>query len=156
MAETIYLNASDLVASDGPIIQELADRIVLTVERLRSKSIASRYMSITGRLRADINLIGASIAGIGSHRAIAIQLEDQRCVWAYPIVGIPTAELFHDVADKARKADQRDVPILVYDHVGISDAWGNHLKWLDENIKTVRAIKSSEVSWQLAAWEPAA
>jgi hypothetical protein len=156
MAETIYLNASDLVASDGPIIQELADRIVLAVERLRSKSIASRYMSITGRLRADINLIGASIAGIGSHRAIAIRLEDQRCVWAYPIVGIPTAELFHDVADKARKADQRDVPILVYDHVGISDAWGNHLKWLDENIKTVRAIKSSEVSWQLAAWEPAA
>jgi hypothetical protein len=156
MAETVYLNASDLTGHDGPIIERIANQIVLSVERLRSKSIASRYMAITGRLRADIDRIGASVAGIGSHRAIAIELEDQRHVWAYPVVGIPTAELFNDVAERARRADQRDVPILVYDHIGISDAWINHLKWLDDNIRTVRAIKSSELSWQLAAWEPAA
>jgi hypothetical protein len=156
MGETVYLNTGDLTGHDGPIIERIADQIVLSVERLRSKSIASRYMAITGRLRADIDRIGASVAGIGSHRAIAIELEDQRHVWAYPVVGIPTAELFNDVAEKARRADQRDVPILVYDHIGISDAWINHLKWLDDNIRTVRAIKSSELSWQLAAWEPAA
>ena len=155
-AETMYLNSDDLCGSDGPILQRVADHIALAVERLRSKSIASRYMAITGRLRADIDRIGASVAGIGSHRAIAIQLEDQRRVWAYPVVGIPTAELLNDVAEKARRADQRDVPILVYDHVGISEAWMSHLKWLDDNIRAVRAIKSSEVSWQLAAWEPTA
>lgn len=69
------------------------------------------------------------------------------------MVGIPTAELLNDVAEKARRADQTEIPILIYDHVGISDAWINHLKWLDDNITAVRAIKSSEVSWQLAAWE---
>jgi hypothetical protein len=153
LAETIYLNAGDLVAADGPIIEATADRIALAVERLRSKSIASRYMSITGKLRADVERIGGSIVGIGSHRAIAIQLDDKRRAWAYPVVGIPTAELLNDVADKARRADQREIPILVYDHVGISDAWISHLKWLDDNIAAVRAIKSSESSWQLAAWE---
>lgn len=156
LAETIYLNREDLTAPDGPISDGVANHIVLAVERLRSKSIASRYMAITGRLRADIDRIGASVAGIGSHRAIAIRLEDQRRVWAYPIVGIPTAELLNDVAEKARRAAQDDVPILVYDHIGISEAWMNHLKWLDEHIRAVRAIKSSEIGWQLAAWEPAA
>jgi hypothetical protein len=153
LAETIYLNAADLRAADGPLIETTADRIALAVERLRSKSIASRYMSITGKLRADVERIGGSIVGIGAHRAIAIQLDDKRRVWAYPVVGIPTAELLNDVAEKARRADQTEIPILVYDHVGISDAWINHLKWLDDNITAVRAIKSSEVSWQLAAWE---
>jgi len=153
LAETIYLGADDLRGADGPLVEHTVDRIALAVERLRSKSIASRYMSITGRLRVDVERIGGSIAGISSHRAIAIQLDDKRRVWAYPVVGIPTAELLNDVAEKARRADQREIPILVYDHVGLSDAWISHLKWLDDNIDAVRAIKSSEASWQLAAWE---
>ena len=153
MAETIYLDRADLSGADGPIVEATSDRIVLAVERLRSRSIASRYMSITGRLRADVDRIGAAVAAIGSHRAIAIKLLDDRQVWAYPIVGIPTAELLNDVADKARRADQRETPILIYDHVGISEAWVAHLKWLDDNIKSVRAVKTSEIGWALAAWE---
>ena len=35
-------------------------------------------------------------------------------IWAYPVVGIPSADMFNDVADKARAADQREIPILVY------------------------------------------
>ncbi|MBX9591661.1 MAG: toll/interleukin-1 receptor domain-containing protein, partial [Hyphomonadaceae bacterium] len=153
LAETIYLDRADLSGADGPIVEATSDRIVLAVERLRSRSIASRYMSITGRLRADVDRIGAAVAAIGSHRAIAIKLLDDRQVWAYPIVGIPTAELLNDVADKARRADQRETPILIYDHVGISEAWVAHLKWLDDNIKSVRAVKTSEIGWALAAWE---
>lgn len=153
MAETIYLEKADLSGVDGPIEEATSDRIALAVERLRSRSIASRYMSITGRLRADVDRIGGAITAIGSHRSIAIRLLDDRKVWAYPIVGIPTAELLNDVAEKARRADQRETPILVYDHVGISDAWVAHLKWLDDNIKSVRAIKTAEIGWALAAWE---
>jgi hypothetical protein len=59
----------------------------------------------------------------------------------------------NDVANKASRADQQGIPILVYDHVGISDAWISHLQWLDDNIAAVRAIKSSEASWHLAGWE---
>jgi len=110
-------------------------------------------MSITGKLRADVKRIGARVTGIGSHRAVAITLLDDRKVWAYPVVGIPTADLFNDIAVKASRAEQHSTPILVYDHVGISDAWISHLKWLDENIKVVQAIKVSEAGWALAAWE---
>lgn len=153
LAETVYLNADELEGPDGPITAAVAEMIVLHVERLRSRSIAARYMSITGKLRADVEKIGASVEGVGAHRAIAVRLLDDRKIWAYPIVGVPTAEILNDVADKARRADQREVPVLVYDHVGIREAWSAHLQWLDGQIRAVRAIKVSEAGWALAAWE---
>ncbi len=153
MAETVYLDPAELVGVQGPIAEAVAEAIVLRVERLRSRSIAARYMSITGKLRADVEKIGATVEGIGAHRAIAVRLLGDRKIWAYPIVGVPTAEALNDVAEKARRADQGEVPVLVYDHVGIRDAWSAHLKWLDEQIRTVRAIKVSEAGWALAAWE---
>jgi hypothetical protein len=152
LAETIYLNRPDLEGPDGPMTEETADKIVLAVERLRSRSIASRYMSITGRLRADVEKIGAVVEGIGAHRAIAVRLINDQRVWAYPVVGVPTAEILNDVAEKARRAEQRETPVLVYDHVGIRESWSAHLKWLDDNIRTVRAIKVSEAGWSLSAW----
>lgn len=153
MAETVYLDALELEGPDGPLAYAVADNIVLKVERLRSRSIAARYLSITGKLRADVEKIGAVVDGVGAHRAVAVRLIDDRKVWAYPIVGVPTAEILNDVAEKAKRADQREVPVLVYDHVGIRDAWSAHLRWLDEQIQAVRAVKVSEVGWMLAAWE---
>ncbi len=153
LAETIYLDHSELTGVDGPFIEGAADAIVLAVESLRSRSIASRYMSITGRLRAEVDKIGAAVEGIGAHRAISVRLLDDHKIWAYPIVGIPTAELLNDVADKARRAAQGGTPVLVYDHIGIGEQWAAHLKWLDENISAVRAVKVLEAGWTLAAWE---
>lgn len=153
MAETIYLDPCELAATDGPIADQVADTIVLKVERLRSRSIAARYMSITGKLRADVEKIGASVEGVGAHRAIAVRLLSERKVWAYPIVGVPTAEILNDIAEKSKRAEHGDIPILVYDHIGIRDAWSSHLQWLDEQIRAVRAIKVSEAGWALAAWE---
>jgi hypothetical protein len=126
---------------------------VLALESLRSRSIASRYMSITGRLRAEVEKIGAAVEGIGAHRAISVRLLDDNKIWAYPVVGIPTAELLNDVADKAKRADHGGTPILVYDHIGIREQWTAHLKWLVENISAVRALKVLEAGWTLAAWE---
>jgi hypothetical protein len=152
-AQTFYLDRADLKGGDGPIIGEVADQIVLAVECLRSRSIASRYMSITGKLRAEVQKIGGELDGVGAHRAISVRLPDDRKIWAYPIVGIPTADLLNDVAEKARRADQRGIPVLIYDHIGIRGHWTAHLKWLDENIQTVRAIRVAEAGWALAAWE---
>lgn len=153
LSETIYLARTELDGADGPITNAVAEAIVHRVERLRSRSIAARYMSITGKLRADVEKIGARVEAVGAHRAIALRLLDDRRIWAYPVVGVPTAEILNDVAEKARRADQRDVPVVVYDHVGIRDAWSAHLKWLDEHIRAVRAIKVSEAGWTLAAWD---
>lgn len=149
LAETVYLDAAELEGPTGPIIAASAEAIALRVERLRSQSIAARYMSITGKLRADVEKVGGTVEGIGRHRAIAVRLFGDRTFWAYPVVGIPSAETLNDVADKARQADQGEAPILVYDHIGIRDAWAAHLRWLDEEIKSVRAIKVSEAGWEL-------
>lgn len=150
MAETVYLDPEELLGKEGPIVETTAQSIVLRVERLRSMSIAARYMSITGKFRADVEKIGASIEAIGAHRAIAVRLLNDRLVWAYPIVGVPSAEALNDVASKAKKAEQGEAPVLVYDHVGIRDAWIEHLSWLDEQIKSVKAIRVAEAGWALA------
>ncbi|MBG6082899.1 toll/interleukin-1 receptor domain-containing protein [Rubrivivax gelatinosus] len=152
-AETVYLENAGLEGPEGPLSAAAAEAIVLRIERLRSRSIAARYLSITGKLRADVERIGASVEGVGAHRAIALRLFGGRKVWAYPVVGVPTAEILNDVAEKARQANQQEVPVLVYDHVGIREAWSTHLQWLDAQIRSVRAIKVSEAGWVLAAWE---
>ncbi|MHB8316977.1 MAG: toll/interleukin-1 receptor domain-containing protein [Acidithiobacillus ferrivorans] len=152
-SETIYLDAKQLSGKDGPITDSMVDVIILAVEYLRSRSIASRYMSITGKFRAEVEKIGGTIEGVGAHRAISFRLPDNRKIWAYPVVGVPTAELLNDVADKAVRAEQHEIPILVYDGMGIRGRWIAHLKWLDENIRTVRAIPVSDAGWTLAGWE---
>jgi hypothetical protein len=153
LAETIYLDPNELIGVDGPIADRKVEQIVLAVESLRSRSVASRYMSITGKLRAEVERVGGEVTGIGAHRAITIRLDDGRTIWAYPVVGIPTAELLNDVADKARNANQGETPMLVYDHVGIGKQWRTHLEWLDENIASVRAVPVADAGWKLPAWE---
>ena len=111
-------------------------------------------MSITGKLCAEVEKIGGEIDGVGAHRAVSITLPySRRRVWAYPIVGIPTAELLNDVAEKARRANQEGTPALVYDHVGIGEQWATHLQWLDENIEVVKAVRVSEAGWTLNDWD---
>ncbi|WP_297799108.1 toll/interleukin-1 receptor domain-containing protein [uncultured Brevundimonas sp.] len=153
LAETIYLEPHELEAADGPIIDATVDQIVLAVEALRSRSIASRYMSMTGKVRAEVTKIGATFEGVGAHRALAIRLNDGAKIWAYPVVGVPTAELLNDIAIKAKNAEQAGTPILVYDHVGIGAAWASHLTWLDENITSVRAIRAAEFGWTIVGLE---
>ncbi|MCZ4290363.1 toll/interleukin-1 receptor domain-containing protein [Hoeflea alexandrii] len=153
MSETVYLDPEELLGADGPIVDATADSIAVRVERLRSMSIAARYMSITGKLRADVEKIGGAIEGIGAHRAMAVRVLNDQLVWAYPVVGIPTAETLNDIVKKAKRAEQDNSPILVYDHIGIRPAWIEHLSWLDEQIKSVRAIRVSEAGWALAGMD---
>ncbi|EOB6396905.1 toll/interleukin-1 receptor domain-containing protein [Vibrio vulnificus] len=153
LSETIYLDNEDLENDSGPLTNKIIDEIALRVESIRSRSIAARYMSITGRLRAEVERIGASFEGVGAHRAIAIRLIDDRKLWLYPVVGIPTAETLNDIAMKAQSNASTEAPVLVYDDLGIRKAWCDHLQWLNENIKAVRGLKVTHAGWELAGWE---
>lgn len=152
-AESIYLNAAELTGADGSIVDATVNMIVLAVERLRSSSLASRYMAITGRLRADVEQIGGTVEGVGAHRAISILLPNEQRIWAYPVVGVPSAETLNDIDEKAQRSDQAGTPVMVYDHIGIREAWGAHLQWLDDHIAAVRSIKVSKAAWSLSGWE---
>jgi hypothetical protein len=152
-AEALQLESDDLVTPVGPLSDVAVDRIRLAVERLRSRSIAARHMSITGKLKAEAEGIGAIVEGVGAHRAISVVLPNGRRVWAYPAVGVPTADLFNDIADKALRGGHDGAPVLVYDHVGIDPRWRSHLEWLDTHIKVVRGLPVREAGWRLADWE---
>ncbi|MCY4303893.1 MAG: hypothetical protein OXC62_03795 [Aestuariivita sp.] len=154
IAETIYLEPDDLAGPDGPIRDCKANQIVLFVESLRTRSIAARYLSIIGRLRADLLKFDGEIEGIGTHHAVSIRLPDDRRICAYPITGVPTAKNLNEIADNAiSHGQQNGVPVLLYDHIGIHSGWSKHLEWLDDNIKTVRMMKITEAGWSLAAYE---
>lgn len=150
LAESIHLQAAELEEPAGPIVNSTAERIVLAVEKLRSRSLASRHLSMVGRLRAEVEAIGGAVIGVGAHRALKLDLPGDREAWAYPVIGVPTAELLHDVAEKARRAGHGGPPFLVYDALGIRRQWTQHLEWLQANITSVRWVKIAEAGWTLA------
>lgn len=150
LAETIYLRPEELVAADGPIADQSVNRITGAIENLRSRSIAARLMAIVGKLRIEAEAVGAKVENIGVHRAIPLLLTNGKRLYAYPVVGVPTSDMLNDVANKAQNAGQGTDALLVYDHLGIKPAWLDHLKWLDDNIDVVRAIRVREASWALA------
>lgn len=152
LSDTITLADTDIDAQHRlvtPLIAEVARR----AEALRSRSIATRQLEIAGKLRIEVERIGGTFEGIGAHRAIGLTLPHGKTVEAYPVVGVPTAELLNDIHAKASTAGHGRFPCLVYDHVGIRSAWLDHLAWLDDNIAGVRTLKVFGAGWELAAWD---
>jgi hypothetical protein len=150
MSDTVYLADKDLTGGDGPLTAEMADHITLKVETLRSRSLASRHRSMAGKLTAEVERMGGAVEGIGAHRAISLRLLNGQRLWAYPVIGIPTAELLHDIVKRAGGAAHDGAPALVYDHVGLGPHWVEHLAWLEEKIHDVLWIKVTEAAWVLA------
>lgn len=150
LSDTIQLAAADLTASRR-LTEPMVDEVAKRTESLRSRSVANRHREIAGKLRVEVERIGGSYEGIGAHRAIAFSLPNGKKIQAYPVVGVPTAELLNDVHDKA--VNNSGFPCLVYDHVGIREAWLDHLDWLDDQIDAVRTLKVLDAGWELAAWD---
>lgn len=153
LSEAVYLEEDDLLSPDGPVRDSTAERIAAASESLRSRSIASRYLSIAGKLCEEAERIGASVEGVGAHRAISLRLLDDTHLWAFLAVGLPSAELLNDIAEKSENVGKPGTPVLIYDHVGIRDKWQRHLEWLTQNIQSVRILKIREADWLLAGWE---
>jgi hypothetical protein len=133
----------------------VVERILSAVERLRSRSIAIRHAAIAGALRSATEEIGGKVVAIGAHRGMKIVLADGRTLFAFPAVGVPTAEHFHEAAEYLKRAEVSatvPAPVLVYDHVGLHQLWQRHLHWLHENLHVVKALQITQAAWQLADW----
>lgn len=152
LSDALQLGIADL-DSGGQLVQARIDEVVRRTESLRSRSVASRHREIAGSLRIQVERIGGRFEGIGAHRAMALTLPNGLEIQAYPVVGVPTAELLNDVHDKAMAAANGRFPCLAYDHHGIRPAWRAHLKWLDTQVKEVRALRVFDAAWELAEWD---
>lgn len=152
LSDTIQLATTDFTAS-GQLTASMIVDVVKRTEALRSRSVATRHLDIAGKLRSEVERIGGAFDGIGAHRAIAFSLPNGTKIQAYPVVGVPTAELLNDIHDKAVQSAHDRTPCLVYDQVGIRPAWVAHLAWLDQQINVVRALKVLDAGWELAQWD---
>jgi hypothetical protein len=152
LSDTVTLASADLDAS-GRLQPALLPTIARRAEALRSRSIATRHLDLVGRLKSEVTRIGGQFEGIGAYRSVSLALPLGRRLEAYPMVGVPTAEMLNDIQDKAAKAGHGRFPCLVYNHIGIRPAWIDHLRWLDEQISSVRTLKVSDAGWELVEWD---
>lgn len=152
LSDTLQLQATDFTPAKQ-LITATVDCVARRAERLRSRSIATRQLSLAGKFISEVERIGGTISGIGAYRAIAAELPNGLQLQAYPMVGIPSAQLLHDVEIRAQTAGSKAFPCLVYDHVGIRQKWIDHLKWLDDKIREVRTLRVAEAAWELVEWD---
>lgn len=150
ISETVYLADTDLQAADGPLEASRLDAIATRVEWLRSRSVASRHRTMSDKLRVDLERIGGTFHGVGAHRAMSMELLSGKRVWAYPVVGVPTAETLHDLHAKAALQRNGASPMLVYDDVGLREGWLAHLAWLGDQIPSVKWLRINRAAWTLA------
>lgn len=145
----IDLEATDFDASMEQIINKARiDEIFVTIERLRSRSHATRWINLHSHIKNSLLQIGAHVLGIGALNAVHAELPDGKEMTFYPSVGVPTSEILHSVV-KCSKTDTT----LVYDPLGLHPRWLEHLDWLNENIHCARYAKSSSLAWDIPGWE---
>lgn len=152
LSDTVRLTSADLDAGNR-LRTELLALIAKKAEALRSRSIATRHLDLVGRLKSEVARIGGHFEGIGAYRSVSLTLPGGRRLEAYPMVGVPTAEMLNDIQEKAGKAGHGRFPCLVYNHIGIRPAWIEHLRWLDAQISSVRTLKVSDAGWELVEWD---
>ncbi|MBT53687.1 MAG: molecular chaperone Tir [Mameliella sp.] len=152
LSDTVTLSNADLDGSNR-LRPDLLATIAKRAEALRSRSIATRHLDLVGRLKTEVMRIGGQFEGIGAYRSVSLTLPGGRALEAYPMVGVPTAEMLNDIQEKAGKAGHGRFPCLVYNHIGIRPAWIEHLRWLDTQITSVRTLKVSDAGWELVEWD---
>ncbi len=74
-------------------------------------------------------------------------------IWAYPVVGVPTAEVLNEIANNADRAQQEGQSIVLYEHLGIREGYMRHLAWLEANPRSLKTVKVREADWELAGWD---
>ena len=152
LSDTVTLSSASFDESNR-LRPDLLATIAKRAEALRSRSIATRHLDLVGRLKTEVMRIGGQFEGIGAYRSVSLTLPGGRALEAYPMVGVPTAEMMNDIQEKAGKAGHGRFPCLVYNHIGIRPAWIEHLKWLDTQISSVRTLKVSDAGWELVEWD---
>lgn len=141
----------DINLATGELTEQAIANISTLIEQLRSKSHALRSLNLFSRIQQSVEQLGATVNGVGLHRAINITLPDGRDVVLYPTLGIPTSRSLHEATDRCPDSSVA----VVYDEVGMHPSWQDHIHWLDTHIRIASYVKSNEVGWTLADWEAA-
>ena len=80
-------------------------------------------------------------------RFISLELANGNPVAVVPTIGVPTAQLYHEIERAIQQTGTKANAIwLLYDERGILESWIEHLDWLDEHLPviSVQVTKSAE------------
>jgi hypothetical protein len=148
ITDDLALTAAD-IGVNGELTPDALDRVCDRIERLRSKSIATRTAAMIGSVRSAVSDMKGSVSAMGAMRRIEVTLPSGKTVLVYPAIGVPTAALLNEVADNAEKK----LAAIVYDKFGVRERWLRHLEWLGLHVPQVRWIESWNAFPALSAWD---
>lgn len=147
LAQTISLAQEDIETS-GKITDNKVIEILVTAERLRSKSIAIRHLNMVSRIKTEATKLDYTYEGVSMHRAVLLRNANSNRVIAYPIVGIPNALIINSIHQN-HLSTQTPISIFVYDDAGFSEKWMKHIDWLREIVPDVKPVKFRYLDYAL-------
>lgn len=142
------LSVADIHPESGRIGEDAIERICLQLEKVRGQNYAVRYVNLISRIRIAIQAIGGKMLGVGSHKAVHLELLTGEHLTVYPTAGVPTP---FNLQDALSYAPDKSVAV-VYDPVGLSAKSVRHLDWLETHEQSDRWIKATEASWEFKHW----
>lgn len=133
-------------ASDGKLSDATLANISDSLERLRSKSVATRQAILLGSFRAALLAANGTMTEPGRYRRTIASFPCGRNLVVYPAVGVPTSEQLNRIVDDSGE----DECAVLYDRVGVLETWQTHLDWLGARVDSFRWIKADEAATSIS------
>jgi len=126
------------------LIQSLVDEVIVEVESLRARTLASRQDALITEFLKAAHKKGKSMS-IQPNRYITEELGYKKRRLFIPTVGVPQSINCHQTEDIKKEMDEFDIKEvhLIYDDLRIRDKWLNHLDWLNGYLE-VQTIRQKE------------
>jgi len=120
-------------------------RVVDSIEQLRSKSVAVRQAKLLGTLRSGVLRKSGTFSHPGQMRRVEVGFPSGKTIHVYPIVDVPRSEHVERVVENA---DPKNCALL-YDHLGVKEQWRSHLEWLGARVDDFHWLRSGYIDADL-------
>ena len=127
--------------SNSKLKQDFVEQLVMSVESIRARNLASRQDSLITDFTNIATMHGKKV-NLQPERFITEDLGDNKRRIFIPLIGIPQSIDCNQHAELKKEILEFDIDsiYLIYDDVRIRQKWLNHLEWLNDylDIKTLK------------------
>ena len=135
------------LGEDARLTDSQVQQILAHVESLRARALAARHRGLVDNFCDRAHDEKARSVAVQPQRFISLELANGNPVAVVPTIGVPTAQLYHEIERAIQQTGTKANAIwLLYDERGILESWIEHLDWLDEHLPviSVQVTKSAE------------
>ncbi|MEZ8273229.1 toll/interleukin-1 receptor domain-containing protein, partial [Vibrio splendidus] len=151
IAEQFKLEVNDFEHSyfKSECVKQICD----ATEAVRSKSFAVRRLQLLDKIRSGISGAFGEVLNVGQNASAHVRLLSDKELIVFPTVGIPDAQMLHDIENKAKAVRKGIHPVVMYDSVGLNKYTKEHFEWLDKNINTCSLLQAYEAQFKFSNWD---